>query len=91
MLKISKEDLMEELTAELMGYEEIPQEYVEDFRNRLEKYFEQRKGKKNRINYTTNSITIKLKDETEIFAIADIYYTAVVNEEIDEYWLNFDI
>lgn len=91
MLKITKEDLMEELIAELIGYEEIGQEYVEDFRNRLEKYFEEKKGKKNRINYTTNSITIKLKDESEIFAIADYYYTAVVNEEVADYWKNFDI
>jgi hypothetical protein len=83
MLKISKEDFMEEIKAELYGYEEIEETLVEDFVERLEVYFKEKKGKN--VTYA-DGITIKLKDESDLFMIADGFLAAVTNDEVEQYW-----
>lgn len=88
MLKLSKEDFMEEVVAELYGYEEITEDLVQDFIKRLNAFFAAKKGKK--VDYK-NGITIKLKDESDLFMIADKYFAAVTSEELDKYWQNWDI
>jgi hypothetical protein len=88
MLKISKEEFIEELQAELYGYEEIDEDTINDFVKRVQAYFEAGKGKN--VDYK-NGVTIKMNDEGDLFMIADRFLSAVVNEELDKYWQNWEI
>lgn len=88
MFKISKDDFMEELKAELYGYEEIEEGYIMEFFEKLEDYFAQKKGKQ--VDYK-GEITIKLKDESDLFMIADGFLAAVSNEEVEEFWKKWEL
>ncbi|PKM52408.1 MAG: hypothetical protein CVV02_01260 [Firmicutes bacterium HGW-Firmicutes-7] len=91
MIKFSKDEFIEELVAEMDGYEEITKDHKQTFLANLDKYIETTKDKNKRISKSANSITIKLEDESELFEIVDKYYSAIVNEELDLYWLNWKL
>lgn len=86
MFKISKEEFLDEVTAELMGYEEISNEKIDEFVNKVDSYIEKHKGKDKRIIQKADDIILTFKDETDIFQMVDQYYVAVVNNETNEYW-----
>ncbi len=96
MLKMELEEFVEEVKAEMYGYEEIQEAQIVDFEKRFRAWVENKKaqGKKNkndRIKFSPNSITIMLKDESDLFKIVDRYLAAVVDEEIKQYWENWSI
>ena len=88
MLKITKEEFVEELQAELYGYEEIEEELIQDFMKRLEEFFAKKKSKK--VVYG-KEVMVKLKDESDLFMVADRFLAAVTSDEVDKYWEDFDI
>jgi uncharacterized membrane protein len=91
MIKLTKEEFIEEINAELMGYEEISSEHIKQFMSTLNTYFDNKKGKKERISYKANSVVIHLKDECEIFDMADNYLSAIVNDEVQKYLDMFEL
>jgi hypothetical protein len=91
MFKISLEDFKEEIKAEMYGYEEIEESLIEKWFNVFNEYIDEKKDKKNRISYKANSVTINLKDESDIFKIVDNFFAAVENEELENYWSSFQI
>ena len=91
MIKFSKEEFIEEITAELYGYEDITQEHREVFLTRLDAYIEDQKGKNKRISNQANSITIKMEDETELFGLIDKYLVAIVHDELEDYWKDWKL
>lgn len=89
MIKLTKDEFIEELTAEIEGYEEISAEQKKQFIEKIESAINSDSGQNKRISKSANSITIKLEDESELFDMVDKYYAAIVNEELDLYWANW--
>jgi len=85
---MSKDEFIEELQAELYGYEEIDEPMIEDFVSRVEAYFKAGKGKN--VDYK-KGVIIKLNDESDLFMIVDRFLSAIVNDEIEKYWQNWEI
>lgn len=91
MFKLTKDEFIEELRAEIAGYDEITEEKEEDFVKRIEKYIDAEKGKNKRISIETNSIIIQLEDETDLFEIVDQYLVSILDNEEDLYWANWKL
>lgn len=90
MIKLTQEDFINELVGEMEGYLEITEEHKNNLLNYVQKYIEKNTNKK-RISKQANSIIINLEDETKIFEIVDKYLSAIINEELDQYWSNWSI
>ncbi len=86
MLELSKLDFVEEVKAEMAGYEEIDQAQIEKWVARFEKYLSDKNLKDKRIKVKGNQVSIRLDDESDLFKIVDKYLAAIENEELDEYW-----
>lgn len=91
MFKLSKDEFILELRAEIAGYDEITEEQEEDFVARVLKYIESEKGKNKRISTDTNSIIINLDDETDVFEIVDQYLVAILDGDVALYWANWKL
>lgn len=91
MIKLSKDEFIEELTAEIEGYEEITDEQKKTFIDKVVSTIEESDDKNKRISKKANSITIQLEDESELFDMVDQYYAAIMNEELDLYWANWKL
>ncbi len=86
MLELSKLDFVEEVKAEMAGYEEISQEMIEKWLERFNKYVVNKKTKDKRIKFKGEQVSVCLDDESELFKIVDKYLAAIENEELDAYW-----
>lgn len=96
MLKMELEEFIEEVKAEMYGYEEIAESQIVDFEKHFRSWVknkkaQNKKNKNDRIKFGPNSIIIMLKDESDLFKIVDRYLAAVVDEEIQQYWENWSI
>lgn len=91
MFKLTKDEFIEELRAEIAGYDEITEEHEDDFISRILQYIEAEKSKNKRISTDTNSIIIQLDDETDVFEIVDQYLIAIIDNEVDLYWANWKL
>ena len=89
MIKFSKDEFIEELTAEIEGYEEITGEQKKAFIEKVSSAIDSSSEKNKRISKHANSITIQLEDESELFDMVDQYYAAIMNEELDLYWADW--
>ena len=88
MLKILIEDLIEEVQAEILCYEDedVAKIWVTKFTEIVEKYGERKpyiKRKGNKTYYVA-------KDESEIFSMADNYVASLESGQEDEYWKGFN-
>jgi len=88
---LSKIDFVEEVKAEMGGYEEITKELIELWVTEFEKYIKRKSLKDKRISFRGDRTYVKLDDETDLFKIVDKYYAAIENEELDQYWLNWSL
>lgn len=86
MIKLSKTDFLAELEAEVAGYEEITEEEAKTFIEKIDAYIEKNQGVNKKIVKKGDKLEIHLKDESDLFNIADQYLVAVVNEETELYW-----
>lgn len=91
MFILPKDEFMEELKAEMAGYEEITEELREDWIKRFDKYLTQKTLKDKRISVKGSNILIKLEDESELFGIVDKYYAAIENEDLEKYWIDWSL
>lgn len=91
MLILSKIEFIEEVKAEMGGYEEITEELIEKWVVEFEKYIKRKSLKDKRISFRGDRTFVKLDDETDLFKIVDKYFVAIENEEQDQYWLNWSL
>lgn len=86
MFVLPKEEFIEEIRAEMAGYEELTKPLIDDWIERFQKYVQRSNLNSKRIVVKGGNTSIKLEDETELFNIVDRYYVAVDQEEIEAYW-----
>ena len=87
-MKLKIEEVIENVKEELLCYEEgerLTGRWEKEFREWIEK----NKGKKKDIIADKNGISLKIKDEEEIFEIADSYLDAVSEGSVKKYWETF--
>jgi len=91
MFALSKVDFIEEVKAEMAGYEEIGQDNINLWVERCKQYLAKKKLKDKRVQVKGDQVTIKLDDESELFKIVDKYLAAIENEDLDAYWNNWSL
>ncbi|QUH30246.1 hypothetical protein [Vallitalea guaymasensis] len=94
MIKLELEEFVEEIKAEMYGYEEIEESMINDWEDRFRAWVAKVKDKKiknDRIKFGPNSIKVELKDETDIFKIVDKFLVAVTHNEIDKYFIDWQL
>ena len=89
MFKISIVDLIEEVKAEIVGYEELGEEKALEWERKFKAIVEQSNYKKVYIKERNNVKYFELKDENDVFAYADSYLAAVDAGEEEKYWDSF--
>lgn len=90
MLKMSLKDFKAEVEAEMAGYEEISQEQIKDWLEHLDKYVKHVKDN-NKVVLKGNQVEIKLDDESELFSIVDRFFAAVMNEDLEAYYTDWNL
>lgn len=91
MFTIAKEDFLEEVKAEMYGYEELTDEDIEEWVSKFEAYLQKDGKKDKKISVTPKGTQIKLEDETELFRIVDKYLSAVDRGEKEAYWTEWSL
>ena len=79
-MKLSMEEVIEAVKEELLCYEDM-----EEYAQQWEKEFRQWVKKK----YDKKVYVMTIKDEDEIFEIADSYRDAIEENNIKQYWKTF--
>lgn len=79
-MKLSVEEVIEAVTEELLCYEGM-----EEYAKQWEKEFRQWVKKK----YAKKVYVMTIKDEDEIFEIADSYRDALEENSVKQYWKEF--
>jgi hypothetical protein len=89
MFILDKADFVEEVKAEMAGYEEISEELIEAWVVKFEDYVSKKKNEK--LIKKGQDVQIKLDDEAELFKIVDRYLVAIENDEIEAYWQDWKL
>lgn len=87
-MKITIEEAIESVKDELLCYEgaeEVAFRWEKEFRSWVEK----NKGRKKDIVEEKGALYFQLKDEEEIFEIADSYMDAIAEGNVKMYWDKF--
>ena len=85
-MKLKINEVIEDVRAELLCYEEgVVDSWEKEFREWIEK----NKGKHKDIVADKNGVFLKIKDEEEIFEIADSYLEAIAEGSVPKYWEKF--
>ncbi len=87
-MKLKLEEVIENVREELLCYEgaeKLADRWAKEFREWMEK----NKGKKKDIVVEKSGLALKIKDEEEIFEIADSYMDAVEEGSVKQYWEKF--
>jgi hypothetical protein len=89
MFILDKAEFVEEVKAEMAGYEEISEELIEAWVVKFEDYVSKKKNEK--LIKKGQDVQIKLDDEAELFKIVDRYLVAIENDEIEAYWQDWKL
>ncbi len=89
MFVLEKVEFIEEIKAEMAGYEEMTPELIEAWVKAFEEFV--RRGNSKKIVKKGQNIDIKLEDEAELFRIVDRYLVAIENDEIEVYWQDWTL
>lgn len=87
-MKLSIEELIENVKDELLCYEDMEQTalvWEKEFRA----WIDQNKGKHKDILVEQNKVFLKIKDEEDVFEIANSYMDALDEGSVKQYWENF--
>lgn len=84
MIKMPIEDFIEEVKAEIVGYEELGEEKALQWEKNFLSLVNS--GKKQNIEDKKGKKFYILEDEAELFKIVDMYLAAVDSGEEKEYW-----
>ena len=87
-MKLKIDEVIENVKDELLCYEGAEQtaaRWEKEFREWIEK----NKGKKKDIIVDKGGVSLKIKDEDEIFEMADSYMDAIDEGTVKQYWATF--
>ena len=87
-MKLKINEVIEDVRDELLCYEE-GEAVVDRWEKEFREWIEKNKGKRKDIVAEKNGVFLKIKDEEEIFEIADSYLDAVAEKNIPKYWEKF--
>lgn len=87
-MKLKINEVIENVKDELLCYEE-GEKLVSRWEKEFKEWVEKNKGKKKDIVVDKGGVSLKIKDEEEIFEIADSYMDAIVEGSVKQYWEKF--
>lgn len=87
-MKLKINEVIENVKDELLCYEE-GEKLVNRWEKEFKEWIEKNKGKKKDIVVDKGGVSLKIKDEEEIFEIADSYMDAVIEGSVKQYWEKF--
>lgn len=87
-MKLGIEELIENVKDELLCYEEMEQA-TQQWEKEFRLWIDKNKGKNKDILIEQNQVFFKIKDEEEIFEIANAYMDAIDEGSIKQYWEKF--
>lgn len=87
-MKLTIEELIENVKDELLCYEDMEQP-TQRWENEFRDWVEQNKGKNKDIVAEHGGVFFKIKDEEEIFEIANSYMDALDEGTVKQYWEKF--
>lgn len=87
-MKLAIEELIENVKDELLCYEDMEQA-SQRWENEFLGWVESNKGKNKDIVVEPSGIFFKIKDEEEVFEIANSYMDAIDEGSIKQYWEKF--
>ena len=90
MLVLPMEDFLEEIKAEMYGYEEISEAHITRWFDTMDMYIKKKK-KSERLVYSDNRIDVKLKDESDLFMIVDRYLAAIAHDDLEAYYTDWKL
>ena len=89
MIKILINDFIYEVKEEILSYQDLGEKKANEWEKHFFKWFENSKISKKNIKEISGKKYYLIKDESEIFDIADKYFYAVEQKKEEEYWKNF--
>lgn len=89
MLKLDIEEFLFEVKDEIMSYEELGQEHADLWESNFMNWLNNDNIKKKNIKIIKDVSYYTIDDESEIFGIADEYYTAWETGNLSSYWDKF--
>ncbi|AMJ40295.1 MAG TPA: hypothetical protein DDW34_07810 [Clostridium sp.] len=87
-MKLGIEELIENVKDELLCYEDMEQA-TQKWEKEFRLWIDKNKGKNKDILVEQNQVFFKIKDEEEIFEIANSYMDAIDEGSIKQYWEKF--
>ncbi|WP_312071875.1 hypothetical protein [Anaerotignum propionicum] len=87
-MKLGIEELIENVKDELLCYEDMEQA-TQKWEKEFRLWIDKNKGKNKDILEEQNQVFFKIKDEEEIFEIANSYMDAIDEGSIKQYWEKF--
>lgn len=87
-MKLKINEVIENVKDELLCYEE-GEKLVNRWEKEFKEWIEKNKGKKKDIVVDKGGVSLKIKDEEEIFEIADSYMDAIIEGSVKQYWEKF--
>lgn len=87
-MKLGIEELIENVKDELLCYEDMEQA-TQQWEKEFRLWIDKNKGKNKDILIEQNQVFFKIKDEEEIFEIANAYMDAIDEGSIEQYWEKF--
>ncbi|MBQ9090840.1 MAG: hypothetical protein IJY52_01040 [Anaerotignum sp.] len=87
-MKLKINEVIENVKDELLCYEE-GEKLVNRWEKEFKEWIEKNKGKKKDIVVDKGGVSLKIKDEEEIFEIADSYMDAIIEGSVKQYWDKF--
>lgn len=85
MFTLLIEELIDEVKSELYVFDELEEEKISEWELKFKALLPEKKFKTIKVM----GEEIGLEDEADIFRIADDYFTAIENDQEEEYWENF--
>ncbi len=87
-MKLTIEEVIASVKDELLCYEEgegLTERWEKEFRQ----WVERNQGKRKDLVANKQGLCLKIKDEEEIFEMADAYLDAVAEDSTAQYWKEF--
>ena len=87
-MKLKIDEVIENVKDELFCYEDA-EKTAARWETEFREWIEKNKGKKKDIVVDKGGISLKIRDEEEIFEMADSYMDAIVEGSVKQYWEKF--
>lgn len=89
MIKMPVEDFIYEVKEEILSYEELGEAKANEWEKNFKAWLSNDKINKKNVKTIKDKLYYMLDDESDIFDIADLYYSAVEQKKEEDYWKKF--